>query len=478
MGGNAVRRPDAAADPERRANADIGERGGLLSLEIADLAGIIGDLAKLGQKQQECSAAAAAAVQRMAETNGALVDTMQTAKASAYETHENLAASADEFAATVTDTAEKIGALGDGATALRNSIESVSTTIAAVRNAGADIQRLAYDTQLLAINAQIESAHAGSAGAGFSVIANGVKKLAEDIRDATAENQKHLDALTQTLTALIARAQSNAETAQFAKVKSEQSRQTVAKFHALVEAIQRLIQGIDTIARSVDENNDSYASLRGELDGLTAAVESGIASLQRASSKADSILGISEDFILFLAESGLQTADSAIIELCRKAAAEVGAIFERAVADGEIDMASLFDEKYVPIPGTDPQQMMTRFVKLTDTRLRRLQEELLTANPRITFAAAVDRNGYLPTHNVIYSKPQGTDAVWNAANCRNRRIFGDRTGLGAGRNQRAFLLQTYRRDMGGGVFVLMKDVSAPIRVNGRHWGGFRIGFKV
>jgi methyl-accepting chemotaxis protein len=32
--------------------------------------------------------------------------------------------------------------------------------------------------------------------------------------------------------------------------------------------------------------------------------------------------------------------------------------------------------------------------------------------------------------------------------------------------------------MGGGAFVLMKDASAPITVHGRHWGGFRIGFKV
>ncbi len=31
--------------------------------------------------------------------------------------------------------------------------------------------------------------------------------------------------------------------------------------------------------------------------------------------------------------------------------------------------------------------------------------------------------------------------------------------------------------MGVGTFVLMKDVSAPIRVRGRHWGGFRIGYK-
>jgi methyl-accepting chemotaxis protein len=31
--------------------------------------------------------------------------------------------------------------------------------------------------------------------------------------------------------------------------------------------------------------------------------------------------------------------------------------------------------------------------------------------------------------------------------------------------------------MGGGQFVLMKDVSAPILVNARHWGAFRIGYR-
>ena len=104
-------------------------------------------------------------------------------------------------------------------------------------------------------------------------------------------------------------------------------------------------------------------------------------------------------------------------------------------------------------------------------------EWVLKRDPRIVFCAAVDRNGYLPTHNKIYSQPQGDDPVWNAANCRNRRIFNDRTGLAAGRNRRKFLLQTYRRDMGNGNYVLMKDASVPIKIDGRHWGGLRIGFK-
>ena len=60
----------------------------------------------------------------------------------------------------------------------------------------------------------------------------------------------------------------------------------------------------------------------------------------------------------------------------------------------------------------------------------------------------------------------------------NRRIFADRTGLAAARNQKPFLLQTYRRDMGGGAFLVMQDLSAPIRLKGRHWGGFRFGLNV
>jgi methyl-accepting chemotaxis protein len=141
-------------------------------------------------------------------------------------------------------------------------------------------------------------------------------------------------------------------------------------------------------------------------------------------------------------------------------------------------MNALFDENYVPVTGSDPQQHMTAFTGFTDEILPPVQELARDAHSRVVFAACVDRNGYLPTHNNIYSHPQGDDPVWNAANCRNRRIFNDRTGAAAGRNTKPFLMQTYRRDMGGGQFALMKDLSVPIYVRGRHWGGLRMGVQV
>ena len=97
----------------------------------------------------------------------------------------------------------------------------------------------------------------------------------------------------------------------------------------------------------------------------------------------------------------------------------------------------------------------------------------------VVFCAAVDESGFLPTHNAKFSLPQNpADPGWNAANCRNRRLFNDRVGLAAGRSTRPFLMQAYRRDMGNGQHILMKDLSAPIYVGGRHWGGLRLAYRI
>ncbi len=169
-------------------------------------------------------------------------------------------------------------------------------------------------------------------------------------------------------------------------------------------------------------------------------------------------------------------ADAEIVALAKDTATLVGRLFEEAIDRKEITWEQLWDVDYRMIKDSEPPQYTTKFLALCDRILPALQEPLLETNSRITFTATVDRNGYLPTHNKKYSAPQRPgDKVWNTANSRNRRIFDDRTGLLAARNRQPILIQTYRRDMGGGEFVSMRDVSAPILVRGQHWGGFRIG---
>ncbi len=167
------------------------------------------------------------------------------------------------------------------------------------------------------------------------------------------------------------------------------------------------------------------------------------------------------------------------VERAQSGAARVTDAMETLLAESKLTQDDLFDTKYQPIAGTNPQQMSTRALAKLEEVLPEIQEDILGKCQNMAFCVAVDRNGYLPVHNLIYSKPQNPDdPTWNAANCRNKRIFDDRAGLSAARNTRPFLIQSYARDMGGGNIVWMKEIDAPIIIQGRHWGGFRTAYKL
>jgi methyl-accepting chemotaxis protein len=161
------------------------------------------------------------------------------------------------------------------------------------------------------------------------------------------------------------------------------------------------------------------------------------------------------------------------------AAGKVSRALEQAIESGRLAREALFDTDYQLLAGTNPQQFRTRALEALEELLPPIQEPLLASDKRMTFCATVDRNAYLPVHNRIYSMPQKTDDVtWNLANCRNRRIFDDRAGLCAARNVRPALIQSYPRDMGNGVIIMMREIDAPVRVFGKHWGGFRTAYKI
>jgi methyl-accepting chemotaxis protein len=168
-----------------------------------------------------------------------------------------------------------------------------------------------------------------------------------------------------------------------------------------------------------------------------------------------------------------------IIDRATDAAGKISRALEELVERGKLSRDDLYDNNYAPVEGTNPTQYRTRFLTALEGLLPRIQEPLLAADPRMIFCAAVDRNGYLPVHNRKYSLPQRAGQTeWNTANCRNRRIFDDRAGLAAGRNVRPYLVQSYPREMGNGVTIMMREIDAPIRVFGEHWGGFRTAYKL
>jgi methyl-accepting chemotaxis protein len=167
------------------------------------------------------------------------------------------------------------------------------------------------------------------------------------------------------------------------------------------------------------------------------------------------------------------------IAFSQAAARQIGQLFEEALANGRIVELDLYDIDYQAIAGTNPPQFTTRSLGRLEQWLTPLQEGWKARDARIVFCCAVDRNGYLPVHNAVYSRPQRPDdPAWNTANSRNRRIFDDRAGLTCARTTQPIYIHAYKRDMGAGQMVVLKEFVAPIMVNGRHWGGFRCAYKL
>ncbi|MCC2112161.1 MAG: methyl-accepting chemotaxis protein, partial [Hyphomicrobiales bacterium] len=313
------------------------------------------------------------------------------------------------------------------------------------------------------------------AGRGFAVVATEVKTLAGETAEATAEIEATLADLNERTAALTTQCSRSMNRA---TVVQSGTAAIGSAMEDLAAAMSGMGAEIESIAQSTEAIESETNILSGVVGELTSGVRTSSENLDAARDRVVRLLGVGEDLIGLTASSGADTVDKPYILMAKEAADHIGKLFEAEVNRGALSMVDLFDDKYRPVAGSDPQQVLTSFTAITDRILPDIQEALLERDSRIAFCAAVDRNGYLPTHNLKFSKPQKPDdPTWNAANSRNRRIFNDRVGLKAGRSEAPFVVQTYRRDMGGGQYALMKDISAPITVGGRHWGGFRIGVK-
>lgn len=404
-----------------------------------------------------------------AEVCGLLEDTKKTSQ----EQTRTLADLADQVG-HITRAQQAIqGGSRDSLTAVdraRETVRHVGSEVAGVvdelqqvSQAAREITQVALQTRLVAFNANVEAKRAGEAGRGFSIVAEAVKDLAAKVEGSSQQ-------ITATVRALGKRIDALAVELHTGDVAGS------SEAGSLCTALSAVHDAVARITGAARHSGD----ICGELNARMGAMETGIVHsgrvIDHAMQRAESFLEIAENLIELVAECGVETVDTPYIRTTMRAAARITALLEEALHSNAISLEDLFDERYRPIPGTNPAQYRTAFVPLADRLFPTVQEAVLGLNPKIVFCIAADRNGYIATHNRKYCQPQRGDLAWDTANSRYRRIFNDRTGLASARNQRPFLLQTYRRDMGGGNFIVMKEAAAPITVAGRHWGGLRLAF--
>ena len=462
----------AAAVPSasERLVDQLANKIGGLGVELADIAGNVQEVANRVSTQSERFGHLQNTAETMVSANHNIANASQAVQTATTAAVGEITQSRAAVDTAVKHIAELIEAVGR----IETRLGAVGSALAQVAKVSGSIEAIAKQTNLLALNATIEAARAGAAGRGFAVVASEVKSLAEATRKAThliGDTVRDLDGQVGNLIG------ESSDASLRAKSAGEGATQIQSVIVRVQEGFTSVGQEIDGVAKAATSNLAHCDMVIDELGHLAKGVDLSSSDLKNADERVAKLLDVSEALIALIADSGVETSDAPLIRTVIDTAKRISDAFEAAIARGEISVDRLMDENYREVPGTNPKQYLTNYVEFTDRILPPIQDPIQKSDPRTVFCVAWANGGYLPTHNPNYRLPQGHDPVWNNANCRNRRLFNDRAVKKVAANTRPFLLQTYRRDMGGGNFVLMKDLSSPIYIRSRHWGAFRMGFR-
>ncbi|MBB1311840.1 MULTISPECIES: methyl-accepting chemotaxis protein [unclassified Pseudoalteromonas] len=386
--------------------------------------------------------------------NAAMLQTSQ-ASTSAEQRLQIATQQIDSLSNSITNVASKLDLLLKSAT----DIQSITQVI----------QTIAEQTNLLALNAAIEAARAGEQGRGFAVVADEVRNLANKTNQATKQ-------IAQMLTEINT---NSVQTNDDMKQVSLQSDEVKTELENVTQAFLTINHDITDSSSTLENMQQAVSAFQQATTQINTSVSSISHLLAEIATKGNSIssqaamLSIgSETIFRELSKVEHNAFFKPILNAATTASNAIAVKFTELLETKQLTEKQLFSQEYQAIKNTNPTKYTTPYDTLTDKILPPIQEPILE-NDKILFAGAVDKKGYFPTHNKRYSQPITGNYQQDLVNNRTKRIFNDATGSRCGSHTESFLLQTYKRDTG----EILHDLSVPIYVNGKHWGGFRIGFK-
>ncbi|HIJ37604.1 MAG TPA: methyl-accepting chemotaxis protein [Rhodospirillaceae bacterium] len=446
------------------------EQAGGLGIQIVDVAGHVGQVTERLHSQDSLLGEVRQQMLELGEENVRIAESAADNVKISAEANVELAQSQAKLRSSVDSIEALAGSVADG----QSLLEGLRRALGDVVQVVSGIDAIARQTNLLALNATIEAARAGDAGKGFAVVANEVKLLASQTSKATREITQTIAQLTQQAQRLIEQSSRNTD---LAHVVGDATAVMGQAFQAVSSTVTRMAGESSNISTTASTIQDRSQSLLNAIATLSTGVGQSSSNMQVIDARLKDLLDAGEKLITLTVESGIPTKDTPFVTEVRTQAAKIGTLLEQAVDQGEISIDDLLDKNYIKIDGSNPEQFTTRYLQVFDKVLMPILDAVMAFDSRVFYCVPVDQNGFLPTHNSKSSQPPGPDPVWNAAHCRNRRFSSDRVGLTAGRASAPFTVQTYRRDLGDGNVTLLMDVSAPIIVKGRHWGGLRLGYR-
>ena len=175
-----------------------------------------------------------------------------------------------------------------------------------IQEVSALITNISEQTNLLALNAAIEAARAGEHGAGFAVVANEVRQLAEESHVSAAKIEEMIadvyEASQNAVTSIVSgqeKASAGLERTEDSVAVFNQIESSVRDVNAVIETIAAAIEQIQAMSESVMNNSQRLQDLAvqsaASAEDTGAATEEQLAAMQEISASSESLSRLAEE---------------------------------------------------------------------------------------------------------------------------------------------------------------------------------------
>ncbi|PXW91684.1 methyl-accepting chemotaxis protein [Streptohalobacillus salinus] len=177
----------------------------------------------------------------------------------------------------MTRSVSQMGAINTDVVESNTRMDALNLKTQAVEQLTTLINDISAQTNLLALNAAIEAARAGEAGKGFSVVADEIRKLAEQVSDSAVEIQTVVKEMTAESTLVKA---SLTETELEAEKGMAELKTMQGYFTKINEQIKQINQSVAVVDQKVDGIQGQTESIHSGIQDISAISEESLASIE------------------------------------------------------------------------------------------------------------------------------------------------------------------------------------------------------
>ncbi|MCR6112199.1 methyl-accepting chemotaxis protein [Bacillus sp. A301a_S52] len=212
----------------------------------------------------------------------------------------------DEGLALVNDLVDKTTTNNDVADQIHDIITETNKNTEQIENASGMIQNISEQTNLLALNASIEAARAGEAGKGFSVVADEIRKLAE-------QSNRFSEEITSIIHKLAEKTMHAVDKMSESKEVSRRQTESVTATSGTFEGVATAIESMKVTLAQLNESGNSMDMKKEEIitvienlsaisqqnaastQQMSAAVEEQTAAMEEIAGSSESLAHLAED---------------------------------------------------------------------------------------------------------------------------------------------------------------------------------------